>query len=166
MKKKIALIFLAIIFIVFVAIQFIPYGRNHSNPPIIGEPNWDSAQTKELFSRSCADCHSNQTSWPWYSNIAPASWLVQKDVDEGRAKFNISELGRGGKNETDEAAEAVQEGEMPLTVYVIMHPSASLSSQEKADLIKGLSATFGTEASKGDYRQNEKANKQEHDDDD
>lgn len=156
MKKKIGWIVLVLLF-VGIAIQFVPYGSNRSNPQVISEPKWDSAYTKELFSRSCADCHSNQTKWPWYSNIAPVSWLVQRDVDQGRAKFNISELGRNSENEANEAAEAVQEGEMPMTAYVIMHPQANLSSQEKADLINGLSATFGGK--------NSKQEESEHDDD-
>lgn len=148
MKKKIGIILIILIAIIIV-IQFVPYGRNHSNPITLAEPKWDRVQTKELFSRSCADCHSNQTTWPWYSNIAPVSWLVQKDVDKGRAKFNVSELGRSAENEVDEAAEAIQEGKMPMTAYLIMHPDANLSSQEKADLTRGLSATFSSKSDKG-----------------
>lgn len=143
MKKKIVFSIIATILIIFLAIQFVPYGHNHSNPPITGEPNWNSATTKDLFSRACADCHSNQTSWPWYSNVAPVSWLVQKDVEEGRAKFNVSEWGRKSENEGYEAAEEIQSGEMPLTTYLLTHPRADLSNQEKNDLIQGLSVTFG-----------------------
>ena len=123
-------------------IQLIPYGRAHTNPPVTAEPQWDSPQTRTLFMRACGDCHSNETTWPWYSNIAPASWLVQYDVDEGRAAFNVSEWGRG-ENEADEAAEKVQKGEMPPWQYLILHPEARLSAAEKQALIQGLIATFG-----------------------
>ncbi len=160
MKKKLIVFTVATIFIVFLAIQFVPYGHNHSNPPITGEPNWNSTTTKDLFSRACADCHSNQTSWPWYSNIAPVSWLVQKDVEEGRAKFNVSEWGRKSENEGHEAAEEIQSGEMPLSTYLLTHPKADLSNQEKNDLIQGLSATFGNKIDKEKY-----SHAQEDDDD-
>lgn len=65
------------------AIQLVPYGRNHANPSLGQEPAWDSAQTRELTARACFNCHSNETVWPWYSNIAPASWPIQRDVDKG-----------------------------------------------------------------------------------
>ena len=127
--------------VVIIALQLIPYGRNHTNPSVQTEPQWDSPRTQELFVRACADCHSNETVWPWYSNIAPVSWLVQKDVDEGREKFNISD----GSGEADESAEKVAEGEMPLPIYTLMHPEAKLSASEKQELIQGLQATFGGE---------------------
>jgi mono/diheme cytochrome c family protein len=125
-----------------IAVQFVPYGRNHTNPPVLAEPAWTSAQTRRLFFQACGDCHSNQTAWPWYSSIAPISWLVQRDVEEGRRKFNISEWGRP-KNEADEAAETVQKGTMPPWFYVALHPSARLSPIERQEFIAGLIATFG-----------------------
>jgi mono/diheme cytochrome c family protein len=127
-----------------IAIQFVPYGRDHTNPPVIAEPAWDSPQTRVLFMRACADCHSNESEWPWYSNVAPASWLIARDVYEGRAAFNISEWGRP-ENEGDEAAETVQNGEMPPWFYVPLHPLANLSADERQRLIAGLTATFGGE---------------------
>lgn len=68
-----------------VVIQFIPYGKTYSNPPIVSEPTWDSPQTKELFNNACANCHSNQTIYPWYSKIAPISWLVAFDVEDRKS---------------------------------------------------------------------------------
>lgn len=128
-----------------VAIQFIPYGSDHSNPPVVAEPKWDTPKTKELFARTCADCHSNETKWPWYSNIAPVSWLVQNDVEEGREHFNVSMWGAQKKNKGDEAKKEFEEGEMPPWFYVLPHPEAKLSDGEKAELSKGLLATFGEE---------------------
>jgi hypothetical protein len=75
----------------FLPIQAVPYGRSHGNPPTTAEPRWDSPLTRELAARACFDCHSNLTSWPWYSNIAPVSWLIQRDVDGGRGSLNFSE---------------------------------------------------------------------------
>ena len=126
-------------------IQLIPSGRDHTNPPVLQEPQWDSPQTRELVKRACFDCHSNETVWPWYSNIAPVSWLVQHDVEEGRQRLNFSEWGTR-RQETDEILEIVQEGQMPLPIYLTMHPDARLNAQEKQALIDGLRATFGSGA--------------------
>lgn len=128
--------------VLLVLIQFVPFGRSHTNPPSIAEPQWDSPQTRETFFRSCGDCHSNQTVWPWYSIIAPASWLVQYDVETARKHFNVSEWGRK-KNDGDEAAEEVESGAMPFPPYLLLHPSARLSENEKAAFLQGLKNTFG-----------------------
>lgn len=141
MKYKI----LGIVILTVVAIQFIPYGKNHSNPPVIAEPTWDSQKTRELFVRACADCHSNETKWPWYSHIAPISWLIQYDVEEGREHFNVSMWGVQKENEGDEAKEEFDEGEMPPWFYLPTHPDARLSESERKALSKGLLATFGEE---------------------
>lgn len=125
-----------------VAIQVVPYGRDHANPKVIQEPEWDRPETRETFFRVCKDCHSNETEWPWYSTVAPTSWLVQHDVDEGRSEFNVSEWGRK-KNHGDEAAEMIREGEMPPWFYLPLHPEARLSDEERAEFVRGLVATFG-----------------------
>ena len=126
----------------FVLIQFVPYGRDHSNPPGRIEPAWDAPETRDLAKRACFDCHSNETVWPWYSHVAPASWLVQKDVDKGRSELNFSEFDRPQK-EAHEAAEKVEKGQMPLKNYLPLHPEARLSAAEKATLVAGLTATLG-----------------------
>jgi mono/diheme cytochrome c family protein len=128
-----------------VAIQFVPYGKNHTNPPIISEPQWDSPRTKELFNNACANCHSHQTVYPWYSNVAPISWLLQRDINEGREHFNVSAWGAQKKNEGKDAAKEVREGEMPPWFYLPTHPEAKLTDAQKQELINGLEATFGKE---------------------
>lgn len=133
---------------VFVAIQFVPYGRNHSNPPVLKEPAWDSPATRATAVRACFDCHSNQSQWPWYSHVAPVSWLVQNHVDVGRSKLNFSEFNKPQK-EAHEAAETVGEGEMPMTSYVLGHPDARLTAAEKDAFIQGLTATLGGEGKGG-----------------
>lgn len=121
--------------------QIIPYGRRHTNPPVESEPTWSDADTRALTVRACFDCHSNDTKWPWYSNLAPASWIVQHDVDEGRRVLNYSESNRSG-GEASESAEEVAEGEMPPAAYLLFHAEARLSKAERARLVRGLSATF------------------------
>lgn len=142
-------IVLVVVLIGFVILQFIPYGKNHQNPPVKAEPAWDSPQTRQLFYQTCGDCHSNETVWPWYSNIAPVSWLIQNDVDEGRSYLNVSEWRTRGM-EADDAAEVVREGEMPPSLFLIMHPEARLDQTDKQILIRGLSATFGDEGGERD----------------
>jgi hypothetical protein len=118
--------------------QLVPYGRDHANPP--ARPiAWDSPRTEELMRGACMDCHSNETDWPWYSNVAPVSWLVQNDVDEGRDVLNLSTEAP----DVDEMIETIQEGEMPPWQYKPLHAGARLSDGEKQELIRGLRATFG-----------------------
>jgi mono/diheme cytochrome c family protein len=124
----------------FLLIQLIPYGRDHTNPPVVAEPAWDSPATRELAAAACFDCHSNETEWPWYTSVAPISWLTQHDVEEGRATLNFSEWNR--PPETGEVSEAIREGSMPPWYYRLLHPAARLSDAELEQLIAGLEATF------------------------
>jgi hypothetical protein len=124
--------------VIAVAIQLVPYGRAHTNPPVREEPAWDPIPARELAVRACFDCHSNQTRWPWYSNVAPVSWLVQHDVDEGRRTLNFSEWDRPQK-EARKSATEVQKGKMPPWYY----PWARLSPAERGDLIHTLAGTAG-----------------------
>jgi hypothetical protein len=125
-----------------VVIQAVPYGRSHTNPPVVAEPAWDTPATRDLAVRACYDCHSNETIWPWYTNVAPVSWLATRDVDEGRKEINFSEW--GGSQEVDELVETVESGEMPPVYFEWMHASARLSDPETQQLIDGLQATVGT----------------------
>ncbi|HJV08531.1 MAG TPA: heme-binding domain-containing protein, partial [Acidimicrobiales bacterium] len=72
------------------ALQLVPYGRDHTNPPVTAGTSWPTAEGRRLAGAACYDCHSNETKWPIYSFVAPMSWLVQRDVDEGRRKLNFS----------------------------------------------------------------------------
>lgn len=144
MKKIILIVGIGAVALL-VLIQLVPFGRQHTNPPVVQEPNWDSPQTRQLAVRACFDCHSNETVWPWYSNIAPVSWLVQNDVNEGRGRLNFSEWGRG-ETEIDEVGEVIRRGEMPPSYFVILHPDARLTAAEQEALIRGLMATAGVSA--------------------
>ena len=88
-------------------------------------------QVAGIFDRSCNDCHSNKTHWPWYSHVAPVSWFVIDHVNHGRSHLNFSEWGRYDKNEQrellDEACRMVKKGEMPLSSYTPMHSDSKLT---------------------------------------
>jgi mono/diheme cytochrome c family protein len=125
-------------------IQLIPFGHTRSNPTTVSEPNWSSPQARALVKEHCFQCHSNETNWTWYSNIAPGSWLIAFDVIEGRQKFNFSNW-NNKPGELDEMVAAIQEGEMPPVQYWIVHPSARLNAQQKQDLIQALEASVNTD---------------------
>lgn len=142
MKSKFLIASGAGILIILLILQVIPVEAVEKNPPVIAEPVWDSPQTREMFYRACGDCHSNETTWPWYSHIAPVSWLVTRDVKEGREKLNVSEWGMQ-ENEVDEIREVIENGSMPPWFYLPAHPEARLSAQDKQALLRGLENTFG-----------------------
>jgi len=128
-RSLIALATLAIV------IQFVPVSR--TNPPVTGEiPAPD--EVKAVLKKSCYDCHSNESKWPWYSHVAPFSWLVVHDVNEAREKMNFSEW---NKLSADRQArrlrgsmEEIDDKEMPLKIYLPMHPDARLSETDIATL--------------------------------
>lgn len=124
--------------------RFVVPGLKLDNPSVKQTVTWNSPETARLWETSCADCHSNETVYPWYSHVAPVGWLVARDVHEGRDHLNISENSRV---DVGEMIEVIQEGEMPMPIYTIMHPNARLSDVEKQALIDGLRATFGTASS-------------------
>lgn len=123
------------------AMQLVPYGRTHANPPVIQEPTWDSPRTRELAARACFDCHSNETKWPWYADVAPFSWVVERDVEAARTVINFSTWNRT----FDLAAysgESIITGGMPPAKYRMAHPEADLTREEMRDLARGLDATL------------------------
>ena len=127
--------------VLFVVAQAVPYGRSHSSPPVTMEPKWDSPQTRALAVRACYDCHSNQTTWPWYTNVAPVSWLTQNDVDGGRSTLNFSEWNKPQDAKGD-LVEAVQGGGMPPWFYKPLHPRSRLSQADTDKLVAGLIRTL------------------------
>ena len=148
MMVRILLVAGLIVLVLGFAIQAVPH-RSHANPPVLAEPQWNAPQTRALAVRACFDCHSNETVWPWYSNVAPISWLVEHDVDEGRRALNFSEWTRPQK-EAREAAQSVSKGQMPPWMYVIPRVTAQLSPSERQSLIDGLAATLGTKGRHGE----------------
>jgi hypothetical protein len=92
------------------------------------------AEVSAVFERSCRDCHSNQTRWPWYSHVAPVSWLVIDDVNHGRSHLNLSEWAAYDAKKADkildEICEEISDGGMPLRSYRWMHPGARLTDSD------------------------------------
>jgi hypothetical protein len=122
---------------ILILIQFIPVQK--TNPPLLREPNWDSQKTRNYAVRVCFDCHSNQTVWPFYSKVAPISWFVAGHVNEGRENLNFSEWkAKFGKDIIEE----LEEKEMPLKSYLLLHPSAKLNDTELTEFIEGLKKTI------------------------
>ncbi|MCB9896553.1 MAG: heme-binding domain-containing protein [Planctomycetes bacterium] len=117
------------------AIQAVPVER--TNPPVTAELVAPQP-VHDLLVRACYDCHSHETVWPWYASVAPASWLVARDVEEGREHLDFStfaslEPGRAA-HALREIAEVLEEGEMPPWFYTPLHPDARLSADEVATL--------------------------------
>lgn len=121
--------------VVLVAMQMVRF--EHTNPPVTGEIRAPD-EVKAILKRACWDCHSNETVWPWYSQVAPASWLAYRDVVEGRRHLNFSEWGQRAPErrakKQKECGEEVAEGEMPPFFYVPLHPEAKLSDADKKAL--------------------------------
>lgn len=123
----------ALLFVVLalLAAQFVPVDRD--NPPVLGEIE-TPPEVQAILERSCYDCHSNQTRWPWYSRVAPVSWLVASDVHEAREHLNFSAWdsysGDKRREFREEIRENVEEGEMPLWFYLPMHPKARLDTAD------------------------------------
>ena len=125
--------------VVLVAMQLVPVP--HDNPPVQTTIQWDSPETEALWNRACADCHSNETKWPWYSYVAPSSWLMVSHIQSARRQFNISEpLTNVG---ADEAGEQIRAGNMPLLDYQLLHPEARLTDSEREQLDEGLANSLG-----------------------
>ena len=129
--------------VVFIMIQFVPVNR--SNPPAQGDFR-GSPEVVSVLRRACYDCHSNETVWPWYSRVAPVSWVIAHDVNEGRAVLNFSTWNELSPEKQAEAMkeswEEVAEGKMPTWYYVALHPEARLSANDES-VLRTWSASAG-----------------------
>jgi hypothetical protein len=121
--------------VVLVAIQLVPVDR--SNPRVEAEVP-APPEVRAVLRRACYDCHSHETVWPWYSRVAPVSWLVAADVHEGREELNYSTWNRYGAKKRvkklKETWEEVEEGEMPPWWYLVVHRDAVLSAADRVSL--------------------------------
>jgi Haem-binding domain len=123
---------------VAVLLQLVPYGRDHTNPPVTQDAPWPDGRARELATTACYDCHSNETRWPLQSFVAPFSWMVARDVEQGRDKLNFSTWDEDDGEADD--ADAVADGSMPPRRYLLAHPDAALSDAERQVLIDALRA--------------------------
>jgi hypothetical protein len=141
MLKRILKITAIVLVLAFVIIQF--FRPNYVNPPIVQAETLDAStqvpdNVKSILNRSCADCHSHQTAYPWYSNVAPVSWLLADDIRDGRNQVNFSVWNtyptRKKIRKLDEICEQVESAEMPLPAYLWIHRDAALKDGEAAIL--------------------------------
>ena len=128
---------------VFVALLFVAaqaYRPDRTNPPfdpskVMRANTQMTPEVASILERSCKDCHSSETTWPWYSNVSPVSWFLKSHIDDGRRELNMSDWGTYAKRKRErklhEMCEQVEAGEMPLKSYVPLHPSARLSDEDK-----------------------------------
>ena len=139
--KKTLRVFIVVFGVILLLIQFIQPDR--SNPEFDSSKTLQAelqppAQIASLFERGCKDCHSNETRWPFYSYIAPVSWLVAYDVSEGRKHFNMSEWGKYKTNRKFQKLSGIYQEvidrEMPLPKYIPLHPEANFTDAERDTL--------------------------------
>ena len=130
--------------VLLIGSQFVPQDR--SNPPVTGEIE-APAEVLTILKKACFDCHSNQVNWPWYAWVSPISFAVTHHVEEAREHMNFSEWDKLSPQDRgeliEECWEEVEEGEMPLFVYLPMHPEAKLTDEERATL-KAWAETHGS----------------------
>ena len=135
---------LAVLAAAFLLIQLVPAAR--TNPPAQG-PLAAPPQVLDVLQRACFDCHSNDTTWPWYTSVAPFSWLAVHDVEEGREELNFSNWALLDPSEAtekrEECWEEVAEGEMPLWFYEPLHPHARLTDADREVLRQWAGASAG-----------------------
>jgi len=128
-----------IVAVLLVLAQFVPYGRDHTNPQATNPFVWDSAATEDIARVACYDCHSDETKWWWAVKVAPFSWLAWHDITDGRRRLNFSDW--SGAVNAAELARAVS-GHMPPQQYLLLHPSARLSGDQKRQLVAGFVASL------------------------
>ena len=142
--KKILLTLL----IVFVAMQFIQPAHNKSKQVLITDFTKvysvpDSIQL--ILKKACYDCHSNNSSYPWYSNVQPVAWMMARHISNGKEKLNFSDFGsyanRRQISKLKGIANQIKDGEMPIASYKLMHPAARLLQLEKIMITNWMNAT-------------------------
>ncbi|MEP6707394.1 MAG: heme-binding domain-containing protein [Pyrinomonadaceae bacterium] len=110
-----------------------------TNPPVDQSQTIEAhteitPQVASILARSCNDCHSNKTVWPWYTNVAPVSWFVIDHVNEGRSNLSLSEWGRNDQRrqgkKLEQMCDEVKDGAMPLSSYTPLHPGSKLSAED------------------------------------
>lgn len=144
--KKTAVVLVAVV-VILAGAQLVRPARTNpaaDAPLAIGDRGVES-----ILRRSCFDCHSNETRWPWYSNVAPASWLVVRDVNKGRNEMNFSHWKDPEGKLRAEICENVREGEMPLAIYLPLHADARLTEADRKTLCTWASRSGAVAARSG-----------------
>ena len=137
-----------LLLVLLAGIQLIPVAK--TNPPVDARVSLvagDGLPTNisAILQRSCQDCHSNRTTWPWYSHVAPVSWVVASDVNGGRRHMNLDEWGSYNlekkQSRLTKICEELKSGDMPDTKYTLIHRSAKLTDQQRTTLCDWAEAT-------------------------
>jgi len=138
--KRIRRVVFVLLILAFIGIQYVEVER--TNPPVTADVNAPT-EVKNIFKSSCYDCHSNETVWPWYSKIAPISWLIVNDVMDGRKKLNFSEWEKFYSDKRTKLKkkiwDEINQDEMPKDIYTIMHTNAKLDIIQKNTIKKWVS---------------------------
>lgn len=143
MIKKIAIGFMFLL----VIIQF--FRIDKTNPKIVAENDFifqtnPPEHIQTILKTSCYDCHSNESTYPWYTNVAPISWWIKHHINEAREELNFSTWAsyplKKQKHKLEEVYEEVEEGEMPLPSYLIVHSEAKLTTEQKNELVAWFKA--------------------------
>jgi mono/diheme cytochrome c family protein len=142
-RRRAVLIAVAVLAGVFVVLQLVPYGHDHGAPATTKRADLEPAAA-QVFAGACADCHSNATRWPWYTNVAPASLLVVNDVKGGRDHMNLSRWDTP-QPELDEVVHTIDDSEMPPVQYKLVHGDARLGATQRRALIAGFRALYATD---------------------
>jgi hypothetical protein len=128
------------------------YRPSRTNPPIDPKQEITAAMAvapdvRPILSRSCDDCHSNRTVWPWYSEVAPISWGVISDVSDGRSHMDFSEWGTypayKRKDLLNDVCKMVTQHDMPLVTYALLHPNARLSEADRQAICRWTKQAVG-----------------------
>lgn len=148
MKKKTGIVWLLILLIVGVVPQFITVKKpkvSTNNPADLLATVKVPKPIAKLLKASCYDCHSNETVYPWYASIAPVSWLVVRDVKEGRKHLNFSEWDQLKITKKAKAlgniSDAVKQGDMPMSIYTFIHRKVRLSKEDRQSLVEWADST-------------------------
>jgi hypothetical protein len=130
---------MVLLLLAFLGIQFID--TPNTNPPVKGEIQIPP-EIRIILKKSCYDCHSNETNWPWYGKVAPVSWLIIDDVSSGRKHLNFSEWSKYSSSQRDrklkDILEQINEDEMPMKSYTFLHPNSSLDFKQKTAIQKWI----------------------------
>ena len=139
---------LLVILVVIIAIQFIQPARNKSGqvlPTDISKLYSIPAQVQSVLKNACYDCHSNNTNYPWYSNIQPGGWWLASHIRGGKAELNFSEFGdyssRKQRSKLNSIAKTIEDGTMPFPSYTLIHRNARLTKEEKTLIIEWANNT-------------------------
>lgn len=145
-RKKILLGAVGVLVAGFLVLQVLPVGRltwtlqRNPNPPVQVEIDWGSAETEDLVRRACYDCHSNETVYPWYAQVAPVSWYVTRDVNRGRRAMNFSEDPQSEYDLGDFRWHMYNN--MPPRIYLVTHPEANLTDEQREQIYLALMAAL------------------------